>query len=158
MIFLNPKYWAYILLNIKTRSKPISSGATSNRETWRDMPWTDQNAAANFKEAWCQKLTAARERHCRAASAVITTDFQCLHCSRQCASRLGLQSHLRVHRWDTERKRHHRIQWITAILLSSTLTMNFGPMGSKNSNTDGRSGWTTSGIMLKRKPHLVIFH
>ena len=35
---------------IKTRSKPISSGATSIRETWRDMPWTDQNGEARFTE------------------------------------------------------------------------------------------------------------
>ena len=33
---------------IKTWSKPISSGATSIRETWRDMPWTDQNGEAQF--------------------------------------------------------------------------------------------------------------
>ena len=35
---------------IKTWSKPISSGATSIRETWRDMPWTDQNGKAQFIE------------------------------------------------------------------------------------------------------------
>ena len=35
---------------IKTRSKPIFSGATSIRETRRDMPWTDQNGKARFTE------------------------------------------------------------------------------------------------------------
>ena len=34
----------------RTRSKPISSGATSIRETWRDMPWIDQNGKARFTE------------------------------------------------------------------------------------------------------------
>ena len=33
-----------------TRSKPISSGVTSIRETWRDMPWTDKNGEARFTE------------------------------------------------------------------------------------------------------------
>ena len=45
-----------------------------------------------------QELTAARETHRRAASAVITTDFQCAYCSRLCASGLGQQGHLHVHR------------------------------------------------------------
>ena len=121
---------------INTRSKPISSGTTSNRETWRDMPWNRpkwrglvHKAAANFEEARCQKLTTARERHCRerhrrAASVVITTtDIQWPHCSRICTSRLGLQSHLRVHRWDAECKGHHWIRWTTAIYIN-WITMN----------------------------------
>ena len=33
---------------IKIRSKPISSGTTSIREIWRDMPWTGQNGKAQF--------------------------------------------------------------------------------------------------------------
>ena len=58
-----------------------------------------RKAAVNCEKARRQKLTAAREKRHRAASApVTTTDFQCPHCSRLCASRLGLQSHLRVHR------------------------------------------------------------
>ena len=62
----------------------------------------------------CQKLTAARERHCRAALAVITTtDFQCPHSSRFCASGLGLQSGIRIHRWVVEHKHHHWIRWTT---------------------------------------------
>ena len=66
-------------------------------------------AAANFEETQCQKLTAARERHRRVASAVITTtDFQCPHWL--CSSGSGLQSHLRVHRWVVEHKLH-RVRW-----------------------------------------------
>ena len=83
------------------------------RPKWRDSV---HRAAANFEEARCQKLTAARKRHHRAASAVIiTTDFQCPYCSRLCASglRLGLGGHLCVHRWVVEYKRHHRILWTT---------------------------------------------
>ena len=67
-----------------------------DRPVWRA---SIHKAASNFEEARSQKLTAARERCHKAPSAVITTtDFQCPHCSRLCASRLGLQSHLRVHR------------------------------------------------------------
>ena len=68
----------------------------SNRPLWRR---TIHNAATNFEKARCQRLTAAREqRHRAAAATVTTTDFQCPNCSRLCASRLGLQSHMRVHR------------------------------------------------------------
>ena len=67
-----------------------------DKAKWRALT---HKAAANYEEARYQKLTAAREKRHRAASAVTTTtDFQCPHCSRLCASRLGLQSHLRVHR------------------------------------------------------------
>ena len=67
-----------------------------DRPVWRA---SIHKAASNFEEARSQKLTATRERRHEEASAVITTtDFQCPHCSRLCASRLGLQSHLRVHR------------------------------------------------------------
>ena len=67
-----------------------------DRAKWRALT---HNAAANYEEVRHQKLTAAREKRHRAVSAVITTtDFQCPNCSRLCASRLGLQSHLRVHR------------------------------------------------------------
>ena len=70
-------------------------GYAMDRPKWRGSV---HRAAANFEEARCQKLIAARERHRRAASAVITTtDFQCPHCSRLCASGLGLRSHLHVH-------------------------------------------------------------
>ena len=73
-----------------------------------------RRAAANFEEVRCQNVTAARERHRRAAYTVITTtDFQCPHCSRLCTSELGLRSHLRVHKWVVEHKRHHRIRWTT---------------------------------------------
>ena len=71
-------------------------GYTMDRPKWQGSV---HRATGNFEEARCQKLTAARERHRRAASAVITTnDFQCPHCSRLCASGLGLRSHLRVYR------------------------------------------------------------
>ena len=70
-------------------------GYAMDRPKWRGSV---HRAAANFEEARCQKLTAARERYRRAASAVITaTDFQCPHpppCS-----------------WVVECKRHHRIRW-----------------------------------------------
>ena len=68
----------------------------------RDRPkWkaSVRKAAANSETARRQKLSVAREKRHRAASApVTTTDFQCPHCLRLCASRIGLQSHLRVHR------------------------------------------------------------
>ena len=106
---------------IKTWSKPISLWCHINPREPEGYPMdrpkcrgSVHRAAANFEEAWCQKLTAARERHRRAALAVITTtDFQCPHCSRLGTSRLGLRSYLRVHRWVVECKRHHRIRWTT---------------------------------------------
>ena len=55
-------------------------GYAMDRPKWQGSV---HRAAANIEEAQCQKLTAARERHRRAASAVITTtDFQCPHCSK----------------------------------------------------------------------------
>ena len=84
-------------------------GYAMDRSKWRGSV---HRAAVNFEEARCQKLTAARERQHRVASAVITTtDFQCPQCSRFCG--LGLRSHLRVHRWVAEHKRHHQIRWTT---------------------------------------------
>ena len=54
----------------------------------------------------------------RAASAVITTtDFQCPHCSRLCASGPGLWSHLHIQGWVVEHKRHHRIWWTATMFL-----------------------------------------
>ena len=68
----------------------------ANRPEWRA---SIHKAAANYEEARRQKLSDVREKRHRAASALTTTtDFQCPHCSRLCASRLRLQSHLRVHR------------------------------------------------------------
>ena len=32
-----------------------------------------------------------------------TTEFLCPYCARLCASRVGLQSHLRAHRWDHDK-------------------------------------------------------
>ena len=70
--------------------------AISERPQWRSRT---HKAVENFEDTQHQKLTAARDqRHRAPAAAVTTTDFQCPHCSRLCASRLGLQSHLRVHR------------------------------------------------------------
>ena len=70
-------------------------GYAVDRPKWRGSV---HKAAANFEEARCQKLTAARERQRRVASAVIsTTNFECPHCSRLCASGLGLRSYLHFH-------------------------------------------------------------
>lgn len=55
-----------------------------------------------FKDVQRQKLTAARDPRHWASSAVITTDFQCLHYSRLCPSSLWLRSHVCVHRWKAE--------------------------------------------------------
>jgi len=67
--------------------------ATSERSPWRSRT---HKAVENFDDTRRQKLTAARDqRHRAPAAAVTTTGFQCPHCSRLCASRLGLQSHLR---------------------------------------------------------------
>ena len=81
--------WCYI------KPKELEERAM-DRPKWRALT---HKAAANCEEARHQKLTAARDKRHRAASAVITTtDFQCPHCSRLCAFRQGLQSHLRIHR------------------------------------------------------------
>ena len=64
---------------------------------WCSLTYT---ASASFKDGHCQRLRAAYEHHHRASSADIKiTEFQCCTCSRLCASRLGLESHLRIHRW-----------------------------------------------------------
>ena len=81
--------WCYI------KPKELEERAV-DRAKWRALT---HKAAANYEEARHQKFTAARDKRHRAASAVTTTtDIQCPHRSRLCASRLGLQSHLRVHR------------------------------------------------------------
>ena len=50
-------------------------GYAMDRPKWQGSV---HRAAASFEEARCQKLTATRKEHRRAASAVITkTDFQC---------------------------------------------------------------------------------
>ena len=49
---------------IKTQSKSISSGATSIRENWRDMPWIDQNGEAWFTEQLPTSNGSMPETHC----------------------------------------------------------------------------------------------
>ena len=108
---------------IETRSKPISSGATSIRETWRDMPWTDKNGEARFtellptsKRLYAKNSLLPERNHREASAEITTTDFQGPHCSRLCASGLGLRSHLRV-QGVVECKRYHRIRWTTTICI-----------------------------------------
>ena len=104
--------------SIKTRSKPISSGATSIQETWRDMLWTDQIGEAQFTELQptSKRLNARNSLLPERDAAEQPQQWSQLTSSaptvQDCASGLGLQSHLRVHRWDAERK-HHRIWWTT---------------------------------------------
>ena len=50
------------------------------------------------------------------------------------------------------------VGWKVHMMASNLFFMIFWPMGSKHSNTNGRSMWTTRGIMLKHKEYLVIFH
>ena len=70
--------------------------AASKRPQWRSRT---HKAVENFEDTRRQKLTAARDqRHRTPAAAVTTTEFQCPRCSRLCVSRLGLQSHIRMHR------------------------------------------------------------
>ena len=84
----------------RTASKPICTGASSSQRHLRNMPETDHTgeASARFEETWRQRLIAARNRQ-HSATPALTTNFQCPHCSWLCASRLGFQSHLRVHWW-----------------------------------------------------------
>ena len=102
---------------IKTQSKPISSDATSIWETWRDMPWTDQNG-----KAWFTELLPTLKRFDAKNSLLPETDTaeQPRQWSQQltfsaptvqdCAFGQGLRSHLHVHRWVVEHKHHHQIR------------------------------------------------
>lgn len=70
--------------------------AAQDRQKWRALT---KKASASLEEERRLQAQAARERRHRAASTPATTaDFQCPICSRLCKSRLGLQSHSRIHR------------------------------------------------------------
>ena len=65
----------------------------SERNTWRRaVHRASRNSDINYRE----RLTARRER--RHNPTTPTTTFQCPHCNRHCASRIGLHSHIRTHR------------------------------------------------------------
>jgi transcription termination factor 2 len=66
-----------------------------DRTQWRAAT---RHASTSLEEDRRLRQTTARERRHRAASAPVTdTEFQCPTCHRLCRSRLGLQSHSRVH-------------------------------------------------------------
>ena len=65
-----------------------------DRSTWRS---TVHDAIAYFEDSRSEKLTTARtKRHNRTIPQ--QSQFQCPHCYRFCASKLGLLSHSRIHR------------------------------------------------------------
>ena len=66
-----------------------------NRPRWRQK---SHNAVISFEESRREKLKAARDKRHRPAAAITTTDFQCPFCARLCASKLGLSSHMRIHK------------------------------------------------------------
>ena len=69
-----------------------------DRSQWRSLV---HSACNSFETERRNSLQLARERRHKAASTTIsTTDFQCPipGCARLCASRFGLQSHMRSHR------------------------------------------------------------
>ena len=67
-----------------------------DRLQWRALI---RRASASLEEERRYQAQATRERRHRAASTpATTTDFQCPVCSRLCKTRLGLQSHSRIHR------------------------------------------------------------
>ena len=67
--------------------------AASERSQWRTII---RNASVNFENDRHARDSCHRTIH----ATVTTMEFQCSHCARNCMSRLGLQSHLRVHRRD----------------------------------------------------------
>ena len=70
--------------------------AASDRSHWCSLTHT---ASTRFENDRRQSLITAYEQRHRACSADITiTEFQCPTCSILCTSRLGLQSHHRIHR------------------------------------------------------------
>ena len=54
-------------------------------------------ASKNFEEQRRQKLLLAHKRRHQTASSPKGANFPCPHCDKQCASRIGLHSHLRTH-------------------------------------------------------------
>ena len=78
--------------NIKPKDLESCAG---DRLLWRARV---RQATTSFEDARSQRLATAREQRHKTTSPVTTTEFQCLHCSRLCASRLRLRSHPRVHR------------------------------------------------------------
>lgn len=70
--------------------------AAADRTFWQALCY---DASTGFEDRCHQKLIENREQHHRITPTASTTmDFQCPHCARLCASRLGLQSCLHVHR------------------------------------------------------------
>ena len=67
-----------------------------DRQRWRTLT---QSASSALEEERRHQAQSARERRHLAASIPATTaNFQCAVCARLCKSRIGLQSHSRVHR------------------------------------------------------------
>ena len=58
----------------------------------------------------------------------ITREFQCPNCARLCASRLGLQNHLRGHRWIT--------QWHSYLRIRRTVTIVSAPLSCCSTSYD----------------------
>ena len=108
---------------IKTRSELFSSGATSIQETWRDMPWTDQNVEARFIELLPTSKSSLPETHCcqrETPQNSLGSDhnnwlpvppvFKTLCLWAGAAGPPPCS-------WVAECKRHHRILWTTTIFV-----------------------------------------
>ena len=67
-----------------------------DKQGWRTLK---QIASPSLEEERRHQAQSARERHHLAASIPVTTaNFQCPVCALFCKSRIGLQSHSRIHR------------------------------------------------------------
>ena len=68
----------------------------ANRQAWRSVIL---DASEAFERNWQQRLMTRRDNRHRAASApVLTAAHRCDTCGRLCASKFGLQSHMRSHK------------------------------------------------------------
>lgn len=88
--------------NLKNSLKWCGIRSTYLAQTAQDRPWWSaltMRVSASLEEECRRQSEAACECHHRATFVpAVTTEFQCPVCSRHCKSRLGLQSHVQVHR------------------------------------------------------------
>ena len=76
----------------QVRPKDLENTA-AERDCWRR---TVHLAGSTCETNYREKLSTKREK--RRNPSTPTATFQCPHCNRHCASRIGLHSHIRIHR------------------------------------------------------------
>ena len=81
-----------------------------DRPGWRA---TVKSACSKFEDNRRDKISDARAHRKASVTTPDEATFQCPHCPRLCASRIGLYSHARTHRQWIPQKRHLRIRWST---------------------------------------------